>query len=164
MGIFDRVERAPKNEARKSIFTITEIQSLLAPWCLTKILGRIPFNAGMAFKEIPVFRERGIKKANAIGDALGHRGFALYREQPLCKNCLASFDNATLVLKWHSDHESLAAEVGYATARDLKLALLRLEFESLDSDDKSEAVSEFGFVSEDELVDAMKSVGQPSSK
>lgn len=164
MGIFDRVERAPKNEARKSVFTISQIQFLLAPWCLKKILQRVPFNAGMAFREIPVFRDRGIKRANAIGDALGHRGFALYREQPLRKSCLASFDNATLVLKWHTDHESLAAEVGYATARDLKLALLRLEFESFDSDDKSEAVSEFGFDSVDELVDAMKSVDGPSLK
>ena len=164
MGIFDRVERAPKNEARKSVFTIDEILSLLAPWVIIKILLRLKFNAGMAFNEIPVFQERGIKRANAIGDALGSRGFGLYREKPSRKYCLASLDNAMLVLQWHSDHASLAQEVGYATACDLKLALLRLEFESLDSDDQSEAASELGFASVDELVDAMKSVGEPSVK
>ncbi|MCO8121323.1 hypothetical protein NHH03_06210 [Stieleria sp. TO1_6] len=164
MGIFDRVDRAPKTEARKSVFSIAEIQALLAPWCLTKILGKFPFNAAMAFEEIPDFQDRGIKKANAIGDALGHRGFGFYREQPSRKHCLASFDNASLVLQWHSDHESLAAEVGYATARDLKLALLRLEFEDLDSDDQSETAAELGFDSVDELVNAMKSVDGPSLK
>ena len=69
-----------------------------------------------------------------------------------------------MVLKWHSDHESLAAEVGFATARDLKLALLRLEFEDFDSDEQSEVASDLGFDSVDELVDAMKSVGEPSLK
>lgn len=164
MGFFSKVERAPKYEARKSVFTIAEIQLLLAPWCLENILRRKKFNAGMAFCQIPDFQKRGITKANAIGDALGQRGFALHREQPSRKFCLPSLENAKLVLAWHADVESLAAEVGYATARDLMLALLRLEFESLDSDDKSEAVSELGFGSEDELVDAMKCVGEPSSK
>ena len=118
----------------------------------------------MAFKDIPAFSERGIQRANAIGDALGQRGFAFTRQQPSRKHCLASFDNATLVLQWHSDHGSLAKEVGFATARDLELALLRLEFEDLDSDEQSESAIELGFDSVDELVDAMKSVSGPSLK
>ena len=90
MGFFERVERAPKRQARKSVFTIVEIQTLLSPWCLKKILARVPFNAAKAFEELPTFQERGIKRANAIGDALGDRGFAFYRKEPNFKFCDAS--------------------------------------------------------------------------
>lgn len=147
------VPPAPKNQVSEAKFSIKEIVSITAPYVTICILEKQFFTARQVFDSHPVFAERGIKKANAIGDAMGARGYSFYRNTE--KEIIPDFGNGSRVLAVVEDQEQLAKDVGYESALQLRLAVLKLGLADLTEEQKSAFASRMGFDSVQDLVQAI---------
>lgn len=110
--LFDGVPEAPKMERSKAMFSIDEIIAIIAALVVERSLSGQYLTAHEVFEAYPIFRERNMKKANAIGDALGYRGLRLWRGKLGVEPC---FENAALACN------RMASEAREALARKLDL-------------------------------------------
>jgi hypothetical protein len=122
---FDDIEEAPKSENRGSFFSIDEAVGHLSPWIVEKCLNGRAFVAKDALIELRVFRESGMSRANAIGDALGQRGLKLWRGKKGFPPC---YENAGLAMRRMSPEAqaALAEDLGHESLDALKSAIKAL--------------------------------------
>lgn len=159
---FNNVPAAPREQRKQAMFRIPEIMRLCAPWVLICVLiRRSPFHAADAFADIGEFSQRGMRKANAIGDALGVRGFGLYRDGV---SYAPTMHNASRVLAVipRDQHEALAIEVGFQNAQELYLAVAALEFCELPLDEQGRIARDLTFESAEEAQAAMDALVYPT--
>lgn len=122
---FDDIEEAPKSNKRDTFFSIDEAIEHLSPWVVEKCLNSRAFAAKDALIELSVFRECGMSRANAIGDALGQRGLKLWRHKNGFVPC---YQNAGLALRRMSveAQAALATRLGHESVDELKAAIKAL--------------------------------------
>lgn len=156
MSFWEKTERAGKVQQAQAKFTMAEMMEILSPWILYRILLQLRFKTRNAFDALPIFRERGVKKANAIGDCMGVRGFALHRVDGA--SIAADYGNATLVLQKYEDHDALAVVLGYEFKEQLYIKITALG-RGIVTDEECE---ELGCEDFNSLVAAAKKLPKPT--
>lgn len=156
MPFYEKTERAGKVQHASAKFTIEEMLQILSPWVMLQCLLELRFKTRDAFEALSIFRERGIKKANAIGDCMGVRGFGLHRVDGV--KIAADYGNATLVLQKYEDHDALAVLLGYESKDELYLAVTALG-RGIVTDEECE---ELGYEDFNSLVAASKELPRPT--